>query len=94
MQDRLGPAIKEAVELYDRQLESWLKAKLAGLTISTEAQAGAFREQVRRLAAEPSAASSAARDSALGADLQELEDVAGIPLDCRGDRAEVDRRER
>jgi GTP-binding protein EngB required for normal cell division len=72
IQDRFGPAIKEAVNLYDRQLESWLKSKLARLVDLYEAQAGAFREQIRRLARDPAGAASSVDHGALEADLKDL----------------------
>jgi hypothetical protein len=72
IQDRFGPAIKEAVNLYDRQLESWLKSKLARLLDLYEAQAGAFREQIRRLARDPAGAGSSVDQGALEADLKDL----------------------
>ena len=53
IREQAGPAMTEAVEFYDRQLESWLKTMLARLIEIYEAQAAAFREQVRRLATEP-----------------------------------------
>jgi hypothetical protein len=60
------------VEFYDRQLESWVKANLARLVELYETQAGAFREQIRRLAAEAADAGTAGGESALKADLREL----------------------
>ncbi len=47
--ERNGKAMKEAVEFYDRQLESLVKAKLARLIDLYEMQAGAFREQISAL---------------------------------------------
>ncbi len=60
------------MQFYDRQLESWLKAKLAHLVELYETQAGAIREQIRRLATEPADATIAVDEDALEADLREL----------------------
>ena len=46
--DRLASTLTEVVSFHDRQLESWLKLKVARLVDLYEAQAGAFREQIRR----------------------------------------------
>jgi len=70
--DRFGAAIKDAVEFYDRQLESWVKTKTARLVELYEMQAGAFREQIRRLAAHSADVGAAGSDGALAADLREL----------------------
>jgi hypothetical protein len=70
--ERAGLAMTEAVELYDRQLESWLKAKLARLIELYETQAAAFREQIRRLATERTDAGIAGNDAALEAELRGL----------------------
>jgi GTP-binding protein EngB required for normal cell division len=69
------PAITEAVQFHDRQLESWLKAKLARLIELYEARAGAFREQIRRLVAEPLEGGLTVDDAALEADLRRLRDA-------------------
>jgi hypothetical protein len=69
---RNGEGVTKAVESYDRQLESWLHAKLAGCIKLFEAQAGPFREQVRRLAAEPAGADIAVDVVELERDLSEL----------------------
>ncbi len=70
--EQYGEAIEDAVQFYDRQLESWLKAKLAHLVELYETQAGAIREQIRRLATEPADATIAVDEDALEADLREL----------------------
>jgi GTP-binding protein EngB required for normal cell division len=80
IREQAGQAMTEAVEFYDRQLESWLKARLARLIEIYEAQAAAFREQVRRLATEPADAVLAGDDAALEADLIELR---GTPDEAR-----------
>jgi GTP-binding protein EngB required for normal cell division len=72
IREQAGQAMTEAVEFYDRQLESWLKTMLARLIGSYEAQAAAFREQVRRLAMESASAGIAGAAAALEADLREV----------------------
>jgi hypothetical protein len=70
--ERFGRSIPDAVEFYDRNLESWVKAKLARLVELYEAQAGAFREQIRRLTVEVGDADTAGDAHDLAADLREL----------------------
>jgi hypothetical protein len=70
--ERFGRSIPDAVEFYDRNLESWVKAKLARLVELYEAQAGAFREQIRRLTVEVGDADMAGDAQDLAADLREL----------------------
>jgi GTP-binding protein EngB required for normal cell division len=72
IREQAGRAMTETVEFYDRQLESWLKTMLARLTEVYEAQAAAFREQVRRLATESAEGGTADDAAALEADLREL----------------------
>lgn len=74
-----GRAMTEAVESYDRQLESWLKAMLGSLIELYEAQAAAFREQVRRLATESADAGSTGDSAAIEADLSDLRGTADEP---------------
>ncbi len=78
--EQAGLAITETVEFYDRQLESWLKTMLARLTELYEAQAAAFREQVRRLATGQADVGMDSDAAALEADLRELR---GTPEDAR-----------
>jgi len=70
--ERFGKAIKDAVEFHDRQLESWVKAKCALLVELYEVQAGAFREQVRRLATAAPDVGSSGDEADLEADLRGL----------------------
>ncbi len=49
--ERHGPEIADVVEFHDRRLEAWVKANVARVVELYEAQATAFREQVRRLTA-------------------------------------------
>jgi GTP-binding protein EngB required for normal cell division len=72
IEERYGKAMNDAVEFYDRQLESWVKAKLARLVELYEMQAGAFREQIRRLAMESADTGRAGGEGDLEADLREL----------------------
>ena len=80
IRERFGEAIKDAVKLYDRQVESWLKERTARLVELYEMQAGAFREQIRRLAMEPADAVAPDVESDLESDLRELR---GIEADGR-----------
>jgi GTP-binding protein EngB required for normal cell division len=95
IQERLGPEITDVVEFYDRQLEGWLKANVARVVELYEAQATAFREQLRRLAApdgEPGAAGDAADLESDLRTLREVEDdepgrvAASVDGDGRGVR--------
>jgi GTP-binding protein EngB required for normal cell division len=72
IRERFGRAIPDAVELYDRNLESWVKAKLARLVDLYESQAAAFREQLRRLAARTPDADTAGDGVDLESDLRGL----------------------
>ncbi len=76
IRDRSGHAIAEAVDFHDRQLESWLKVKIARLLELYESEAGAFREQVRRLATGPDGEGSTPGDLALEAELRTLRGTA------------------
>jgi GTP-binding protein EngB required for normal cell division len=49
---RFGSEIREIVRFHDRQLQSWVKTNVARVVELYEAQASAFREQIRRLRAE------------------------------------------
>jgi GTP-binding protein EngB required for normal cell division len=63
-----GPALREAVELHDRQLYAWLKTRLAQLVEVYEAQAEVFRGRLR-----PHGDTAAAPNGDdLAADLQKL----------------------
>jgi GTP-binding protein EngB required for normal cell division len=69
---RIGARIDEAVAFYDRRLETWVKANVARVVELFEAQADAYREQVRRLT-DPSGDPGAVGDAAeLDADLRAL----------------------
>ncbi len=69
---RFGFDIGEAVRFHDRRLQSWLKTNVARLVELYEAQASAFREQIRRLAAEPTDGRAVGGQGELEADLREL----------------------
>jgi GTP-binding protein EngB required for normal cell division len=77
IREHANGTMAEAVELYDKQLESWLKKMLAHLVEAYEAQAAAFREQVRRLATDPADSGVAGDTAALEADLRELRGESG-----------------
>jgi GTP-binding protein EngB required for normal cell division len=69
---RLGPAIRDSVIAYDRQLQSWLKGCVKELVDLYETQAEVFREQGRRLSRpEEDGAASDWRD--LESDLHSLQ---------------------
>jgi hypothetical protein len=68
----LGPVIREIAWHYDRQLESWLRSKASLLVETFESQAGAFREQVRRLASRDFGSGPAMAESELERDLKQL----------------------
>jgi GTP-binding protein EngB required for normal cell division len=83
IREQAGRTMTEAVEFYDRQLESWLKTTLARLIENYETQAAAFREQIRRLVTESPDAVSAGQAATLEADLREIRgtsDDAGAAL--------------
>jgi GTP-binding protein EngB required for normal cell division len=67
LEKRLARALREQVDLHDRQVQAWLKACLGQLTELYAVQAEVYREQVRRLAG---AAEGDRHD--LEADLREL----------------------
>jgi hypothetical protein len=73
---RWGSTITETVSFHDRQLESWLKRKLAGLVDLFEAQAGAFREQIRRFRDDPAGSGPSVDLGDLESDLRELHAIA------------------
>ena len=69
---RFEPEIGEVVQFHDRQLHSWLKTNVARVVEPYEAQASAFREQIRRLAAEPTDDGAVGGQGELEANLREL----------------------
>jgi GTP-binding protein EngB required for normal cell division len=86
----LGPRLREQVALHDRQVQAWLKASVGQLVELYEAQAGVFREQVRRLAGPGEAAGAASDLGDLEADLLTLRQaeepaVAGAAGGCGTD---------
>jgi hypothetical protein len=76
--DRLASTLTEVVSFHDRQLESWLKLKLARLVDLYEAQAGAFREQIRRALDDSAGAGVSADGGDLEADLLELRQTLAV----------------
>jgi hypothetical protein len=46
--ESLGPALREQVELRDRQIHAWLKQSLASLIEAYESQADIFRTRAQR----------------------------------------------
>jgi len=64
--------IGEVVQFHDRQVHSWLKTNVARVVELYEAQASAFREQIRRLAAESTDGGAVGGQGELEADLREL----------------------
>jgi GTP-binding protein EngB required for normal cell division len=73
LEKQLGPALREYVVLYDRQLHAWLKTAVGQLIDLYESQAEVFREQVRRLSGDRGAADSPAELNELRAALHELQ---------------------
>jgi GTP-binding protein EngB required for normal cell division len=73
LQKRLGPALRDYVELYDGQLRAWVRTGIAGLVDLYESQAEALREQVRRLTSTADGTEPATGSGELLADLQELQ---------------------
>ncbi len=69
---RLGPVLRDYVELYDRQLRAWLRSCIAQLADVYESQAEVFRKQVRRITADGDAAATTGDTQALLADVREL----------------------
>ena len=78
IRERLGNEIRAAVETYDHRVESWFKEKLARLVELYEAQAGAFREQIRRLADRTDGAGPIPGEGDLEMDLRELRIIGRI----------------
>jgi GTP-binding protein EngB required for normal cell division len=67
-----GSEIREVVRFHDRQLQSWLKTNVARIVELYEAQATAFREQIRRLGAESTDSGTAESEAELENDLRRL----------------------
>lgn len=66
----LGPLLNEQLEVYDRQVQAWLRSSLEQLAGLYEAQADMFREQARRMTHD--SAEAPPDEQALEADLREL----------------------
>ncbi len=73
LERRLAGPFGEAVRLYDRQLQAWLKGRIAQVTELYEAQAEVIRQQARRLRADRDAGSGPGNTAALADDLRELQ---------------------
>jgi hypothetical protein len=69
---RFGSEITDAVRSHDGQLRSWLRTNVARLVELYDAQAAAFREQIRRLSAESVRDGEMGGHAELEADLREL----------------------
>jgi len=69
---RFGSEIREVVRFHDRQLQSWLKTNVPLMVELYEAQAAAFREQIRRLAAESADDGAVGAQAELETDLRQL----------------------
>ena len=65
------------VEFYDRQLQTWVKANVVRLVELYETQPAAYREQLRRLAAEAAIAETALDGEDLVADQRESRQAEG-----------------
>ncbi len=81
LETELAPALREHVDLYDRQLHAWLRGAVAQIIDLYESQAEVFREQVRRLTADGDALGTAGDARSLAADLEELRQ-AGDGVSC------------
>jgi hypothetical protein len=77
IREHSGRAVTDALETYDRHVESWLKSKIARSIELYEAQAGPIREQMRRLATRSEDGPMTADVAALNADLAELRSDGG-----------------
>jgi GTP-binding protein EngB required for normal cell division len=69
----LGPTLREQIQLYDRQLQVWLRACLGQFVELYEAQAEVCREQVRRLTGDGAVADSTPELDELRATVEELQ---------------------
>jgi molybdenum-dependent DNA-binding transcriptional regulator ModE len=70
--ERLGPALREQLDLQDRQVHAWLKESLARLIESYESQAEVFREMARSRVRQAGSAATEGDARELEADLQVL----------------------
>lgn len=68
----LGPAFREEAQLHDRQLQAWLKSRLAQLVELYETQADLFRQHLRRFAGEANGGAGTSDLNGLRADLLKL----------------------
>jgi len=75
IENHLGPMLLEQVQLYDRQLQAWLRACVGQFVELYEAQAEVFREQMRRLTGDRAVADSPPELNELRSMLQELQPV-------------------
>jgi GTP-binding protein EngB required for normal cell division len=86
LEKHLAPALREYVDLYDRQLHAWLRGTVSQVIDLYESQAEVFREQVRRLAAGKAGTGGDVRS--LAADLEELRrSEEGVPCLHQGSTA-------
>ncbi|MBX6314452.1 MAG: dynamin family protein [Isosphaeraceae bacterium] len=86
LRERLGSAIRDVVEFYDRQLQAWAKAEIDRLVGNYESQADLFRELVRHLPADFTEAGATGDLDDWESDLRELqrtEDVEPEPKTTR-----------
>ena len=72
VEDGPGPKIRDTVEQYDRRLQKWIHENVGRVGALYEAQASAFREQVRRLLSESSGDGVEEADDSMDADLDLL----------------------
>ncbi|HEX4128755.1 MAG TPA: dynamin family protein [Pirellulales bacterium] len=77
LEAQLGPEVRSAVALYDRQLKAWIRKNLAEIEELYESQAGFFREQARRLTADVEGIEADAQTADLQGDLDELHRAEG-----------------
>jgi GTP-binding protein EngB required for normal cell division len=70
---KAGAALRDFVDLYDRQLRAWMGGCVGQLIDLYESQAEVFREQLRRLTRDAAGAAAPGEVRDLLADLRELE---------------------
>jgi GTP-binding protein EngB required for normal cell division len=86
--ESIGPALREQLELRDRQIQAWLKQSLASLIESYENQAEIFSTRAQRAHGPVAEASAEGDEGGLAEDLQELRQAeAASPQKTEGPAA-------
>jgi GTP-binding protein EngB required for normal cell division len=86
--EQLGPALREQLELHDRQVHAWTKGCLGQLIESYENQAEVFRELSRRPSRQADRISPAADVQGLSGDLHELRQTEVAPPQEQSNRSD------